>query len=333
MPLTVLLALVSMSDANAAGFQVKTMRDTLPTREVERGLVNGKGWLEFGLGYDYKVATQYWDADGEAQDFENATWLYTTQRLDIRYGVARRAEFYWTMRTHYVRLQNDLYGTDEQKLGFGDPNFGYRWEAFRSLAPITSVVLYADYKAPFANESPGNYVGMPNSFGTFVMTTGTPDGTLGVRAKRQFGPAAITLGAAYVHRFGGVVMYLVETSENQFNARIKPGEAVVLDGDLLVQLGPVALHGTAVYEQHGEVRIGTSAGGIFPNRDLEPVVGSDGWSLDVVPGVVINASRGVDIDLKAAIPIQGEDSLLFFPIEDLSETLGNTYSATLKLRY
>jgi hypothetical protein len=309
------------------------MRDTLSTREVERGLVNGKGWLEFGLGYDYKVATEYWDENGVAQDFENATWLYTTQSLDIRYGVARRGEFYWTVRTHYVRLQNDLHGTDSDQLGWGDPNFGYKWEAFRSLAPLTSIILYGDYKAPFANESPGNYVGQPNSYQSFVMTTGTPDLTVGVRGKRQLGPAAITVGAAYVRRFGGIAMYLVETSQNQFNARIKPGDVIALDGDLMVQLGPVAVHGAVVYEQRDEVRIGTSAGGIFPNRNLDPIAGSDGWALDVVPGLVINASRGVDVDLAASIPIRDEDSLLFFPIEDLTPTGGNTYSATLRFRY
>ena len=270
---------------------------------------------------------------GRRQEFDNAQWLYTTQRLDIRYGVARRGEFYWTIKTHYVRLQNDLYGTDTDQFGWGDPNFGYKWEAFRSLAPLTSFILYADYKAPFGNESPGNYVGQPNSFQSFVMTTGTPDLSVGVRFKRQLGPAAFTLGAAYVHRFGGVVTYLVETSQNQFNARIKPGDMAKLDGDLMLQLGPAAVHGTVLYEQHGEVRTGTSAGGMFPNRRLVPWDGTDGWSLDVVPGVVINATRGVDIDLAARIPLRGEDSLVFFPIEDLTPTLGNTYSATLRFRY
>jgi hypothetical protein len=332
-PLAALAALVSLSDANAAGFQVKTMRDTLSTREVERGLVNGKGWLEFGLGYDYKVATEYWDTEGEPQEFDNATWLYTTQRLDIRYGVARRGEFYWTIKTHYVRLQNDLYGTDTDQFGFGDPNFGYKWEAFRSLAPLTSFILYADYKAPFGNESPGNYVSQPNSFQSFVLTTGTPDLSIGVRFKRQLGPAAFTLGAAYIHRFGGVATYLVETNENQFNARIKPGDIQTVDGDLMLQLGPAAVHGTVVYEQHGEVRTGTSAGGMFPNRRLDPWPGTDGWSVDVIPGVIINATRGFDIDLAARIPLRGEDSLVFFPIEDLTPTLGNTYSATLRFRY
>ena len=46
-------------------------------------------------------------------------------------------------------------------------------------------------------------VGQPNSFQSFVMTTGTPDLSLGVRFKRQLGPLAFTGGAAYVHRFGG----------------------------------------------------------------------------------------------------------------------------------
>ena len=41
---------------DAAGFEAKTMRDTFSAREVERGLILGKGWLEFGLGTDIKQA-------------------------------------------------------------------------------------------------------------------------------------------------------------------------------------------------------------------------------------------------------------------------------------
>jgi hypothetical protein len=106
-----------------------------------------------------------------------------------------------------------------------------------------------------------------------------------------------------------------------------------LDGDLMLQLGAFAPHATLFYEQHGLVRTGTSAGGIFPNSRLQPWPETDGWSVDVVPGLIVNATRGMDVDLAARIPLRGEDTLVFFPIEDLSPTLGNTYSATLRFRY
>ena len=320
------------STAHAAAFEPKTMRDTLPALEVERGLVLGKGWLEFGVGADVKMATGYWDSEGEAQDFEDASWTYTTERLDIRYGVARRGELYWTLRTHYVQLQNDALGTDNHYFGFGDPVFGYKWEAFRSMAPATSVVLYAQYKAPAANEAPGNYVGGPNSWTSFVLTTGTPDLTIGARGKRQVGPLAFTVGASQVRRFSNVVQYLIETEQNQFQGRIKPGDLTIVDGEILVQIGPVALQGAGALTVRQVTKTGTSSPGIFADQNLVAIDGSEGWAFDLTPGAVVNLTRGLDVDLAATIPMRGED-LQFFPIEDIHPTRGLTLSGTLEFRY
>ena len=59
---------------------------------------------------------------------------------------------------------------------------------------------------------------------------------------------------------------------------------------------------------------------------------SDGWSLDLTPGVVLNLTRGVDVDLAATLPLRGED-LQFFPIEDLEPTRGLTFHGAVELRY
>ena len=67
--------------------------------------------------------------------------------------------------------------------------------------PLTSVIVYADYKA-LANEMPGNYVAGPNTFSAFVFTTGTPDLATGLAAKKQFGPAALTVDLALSTIFG-----------------------------------------------------------------------------------------------------------------------------------
>ena len=319
--------------AHAAGFQAKTMRDPLSTREVERGLVLGKGWLEFGLGGDYKIANGYWDADGEAVDFDHASFLYTTQRLTVRYGVARRGELFWHMPTHFVRLQNDALGTDTARWGIGDPVFGYKWEAFRSMAPATSVIAYGWYKAPAGNEAPGNYVGGPTTFTNFVLSTGTPDIDLGVQGKRQVGPASVRLGLGYTYRFSNLSQWVSETEYNQFATRIKPGNVAHGELELMVQAGPVALRGIAAALSRDVTRLGATSEGFFRvSENLEAVEGSDGIELDVIPGAVINITRGVDIDLAVNIPVMGED-LLFFPVEDLTPTRGNTYSATFEFRY
>mgnify|MGYP001375387496 CR=1 FL=1 len=64
--LLVMLAFPLFGVAEAGGFEAKTMRDSLSTREVERPLVIGKGWLEASLGYAHKTSDGYWDDEGEA---------------------------------------------------------------------------------------------------------------------------------------------------------------------------------------------------------------------------------------------------------------------------
>lgn len=317
---------------DAAGFEAKTMRDTFSAREVERGLIIGKGWLEFGLGTDIKQAQGAWGSDRSEVDWENTNWMYTTQRLDLRYGVTRRSEVYWTVKSHYLQLTNSELGTDISQFGIGDPRFGYKFELFRGMAPLTSVIAFAEYKAPAGNESPGNYVGGPTTFTSFITTTGTPDLAVGVRAKRQVGPVALELGAARMRRFSGVVQYAIETKNNQFQGRIKPGDEVHLDGLVTLQAGPVALHGGGRYVSRDELKLGNTAAGWFPAANLNPQEGSDGWSLDARFGATIHITRGVDIVLAAQMPLQGED-LMYFPIEDLHPTRGNTYSGTLEFRY
>ncbi|MCB9778163.1 MAG: hypothetical protein H6742_06350 [Alphaproteobacteria bacterium] len=327
-----LLALATGEPAHAEGFQVKTMRDPLPSREYERGLVIGKGWAEWGVGADVKLANGYWDGDGNAQDFENAKFLHTTERVGVRYGISRRAEVFMTLPFHYQKLTNDALGTDISQFGIGDPKFGWKVEAFRSMAPVTSLIAYTWYKAPAGNESPGSYIGGPDTFSSFVVSTGTPDLALGVAGKRQVGPLAFELDLSYVRRFSGATMWAVETTNNQFAGRIKPGDITRAKADVMLQIWALALHGGADFQLRQAMRVGTTADGWFPGRNLEAIEGSDGWYLDVPVGVIANISRGVDLDLAATVPVRGED-LMFFPIEDIHPTRGLTLSGTLELRY
>ena len=318
--------------AHAAGFQAKTMRETLSAREVERGLLLGKGWLEFGLGTDVKIAEGYWSAEGEAEDWDDARWTWSTQRIDIRYGLTKRSELYGTVKWHYARLENERLGTDVTDFGLGDPTFGYKYEWFKSLAPVTSVITYLEYKGPAGNESPGNYIGGPTTFSSVIMTTGTPDLELGARGKRQIGPVALTVGAGYVRRFSNVVQYVIETEFNQFSGRIKPGDIKKVDGELLIQAGPVALQGGVLVQMRDETRIGPTSEGLFKGADLEAQDGSDGVSVDANAGFTFNITRGVDLVGGVTIPVKGED-LMYFPIEDIHPTRGNTYSGTFEFRY
>ena len=318
--------------AYAAGFEAKTMRDPFANREVERGLVLGKGWAQFDIGSDFKPAVGYWDSEGNPVDFENAEFLYTTQRIAGRYGITHRGELYWTFKTHYVSLTNEALGTDITQFGLGDPEFGWKLEVFRAMTPMTSVIVYGNYKGPLANENPGNTTGGPNSFSGFVLTTGTPDLTFGVAGKRAFGPAAITGSADYVYRTSALTKYMVETDVGQFNARIKPGNIVRGDVDIMVQIAMAAINAGVTVEQRAATRAGSSSGGLLPSRNLSEIDGSDGWSLDADAGLTLNVTRGVDLKGGVSIPLRGED-LMFFPIEDLHPTRGNTYTGAFVFRY
>ena len=330
--LTTLFLAIPTGRAIAGAWEAKTMRQPLPAREVERSLILAKGWLQFDLGVDWKVATGYWTPDGEAADFDYARWTYTTERIGIEYGITRRSELDFTLPVHYLRLENETLGTDIQDFGFGDPSFTYKYEVLRRATPLTSVIVYAHVKMPAGNESPGEYIGGPNAISKFVMTSGTFDYTLAAAAKQQAGPVALRLEGGYTYRQSAVVQYLVEVEQYQFSGRIKPGNVVFGDAGLTIQAGPVALDGAAVARVRGETRIGTTGEGQGGNSQLDAVAGSDGWSLDGVASLLVQPTRGIDLIGAVGIPLRGED-LQFFPIEDIHPTRGLTYSGTLELRF
>ncbi len=332
-----LLARFAVGTAEAAGFQAKTMRAPLATTDVERGLIIGRGWLEFDLGGDYKEATGYWGADGTAQTFlddsgHGAHWLYTTERAGLRYGIARRAELYLNVPFHYVNLKNGLLGTDTSAFGIGDPKMGWKIEWLRKHAPTSSVITDLFLKVPAGGESPGTFIGGPNTVSTFPLSTGTLDVGLELAGKQQLGPMAVTAGIRATHKFSGVTQYVIEVEQYQFLGRFKPGDELRLRLDPEVQLGPVGVSAELAYAARAQAAMGTTSGGIIPDQHLTPIAGSDGWSLDLTPALTANVTRGFDLVAAVDIPLRGED-LTFFPFEDLTPTRGLTYSATLELRY
>lgn len=330
--------------AQAAGFQAKTMRAPLAAVEVERPLIIGRGWFEVGLGMDYKVAggcwpspdscvaeTGAWGSDGAVDPFDHARWTYTTQRLDVRYGISRRAEIYWSVPFHYVNLQNDQLNTDISDFGLGDPRFGWKLEWVRKDAPTTSVVTDLQFKLPSGSESPGTYIGGPNTVSDFVLSTGTMDAALHLRGKQQFGPFAVTGSVGYVHRFSGVTQFAVETENHYFLGRFRPGSETQVAVEPMVQAGPVAVSAEVLYRLRLKSATGTTSPGLFPDAYLVPIEGSDGWSLDVTPAVTVAVTRGVDLHVAMGIPLRGED--LLFPLEELTPTRGFTYSGTAEFRF
>jgi len=308
------------------------MQSPFSAREVGRSLKMPKGWMEMSLGADVKLATGYWDSDGAAQDFENANWLYSTESLSFRYGMSHNSEIYLSVPMHYMRLTNDAYGTDTAGFHLGDPRFGGVWSLLESDAPLTSVVIRVDLKSPAGNESPGSYIAGPSTFRDFVTTTGSHDLTVEMGAKRQIGALAVEGRLGYVNRFSGLVQWLIETEENQSTGRFKPGNRIYGGLGLVAQVGPLALKAGGRMMIQGDAKAGTTSGGFSPDGQLYVQEGSGGSYLDADAAVVAHFNRNFDLELGVSIPLAGED-LMFFPLEDLHPTIGNTYSAILKARY
>ena len=328
------LALAMSPLANAGVLADKTMKAPLSSREIERALILGKGWLELGLGADVKRAEGYWGPEGEALDFDSASFLYTRERVQLRYGVSARSDLVLFVPFHYIQLTNDVLGTDTSGLYLGDPRMAWRWQPWTSGAAgsMRALALIAEVKAPAGNEAPGSSIAGPSTFQEFVTTTGTYDARLGVETKMQRGNLAIGGQLGGVVSASNLAQFVVETDTNQFLGRIKPGNRVYAAVDLMAQLGPVALVVQPGVEAHGATRLGVSAPGLFPGKDLAPVEGSDGWSADLDANLIVNVSRGLDLTLGVNLPLRGED-LMFFPLEDIHPTRGLNSSATLELRY
>lgn len=308
------------------------MRAPLSASQVERALIIGRGWLEFDIGGDYKSATGYWDERGVAREFDGAKFLYTTERLGIRYGITRRSEFYWNFPFHYVNLSNKKLGTDTSSFGLGDLSFGYKYEWFRREAPLTSVITDIQWRMPSGSEAPASTIGGPNTVSEIVLSTGQPDMHIVLKAKQQVGAFSIDGGIDYVHRFSAVTQFVAEVEEYQFQGRFKPGDEVRFNVQPTLQLGPVAIGANAVYGLRMKAMSGTTSAGLIPDANLKPIQGTDGDYLDVTPVATLHLTRGFDIQGAATIPLMGED-LAFWPLEEISPTRGITYSATFQLRY
>jgi len=298
------------------------MRAPLAVTEVERPLILGRGWLELGLGVDVKDAAGAWTAGGEPRAFEDdaTRWLYTTEHVDVRYGITRHAELYARVPLHYVRLNGG--SATRSAFGLGDPVVGWRVEWFRKHAPTTSITsdLYA--KLPAGPEAAGS-TGLPLSTGTF-------DAGVELAGKHQLGPVAVTAGIAYTHKFSGVTQYALDVEEPPYAGRFKPGDEVRLRVEPVIQLGPIALAAEVAYVRRAMAAVATPSAGLDP--ELTAISGSDGWAVDVTPGVTVNVSRGFDLHASVGVPIRGED-LVFFPLEDLTPTRGLRWSGGLELRY
>lgn len=329
----------SLSTAAQAGFGEKTMRAPMPAHSVDRGLILPRGWFEVELGASQKTSTSSWDSSGQRVAWDHSKWLYKTENLKMTLGMGHRSNLWFEVPWHQARLDHvataGVGGDSDWSIkdaSVGDTRFGWTVVLTDDEESGTTAAFESWYKGPTAAESPGTFIGGPLNVQQFVFTTGTPDMYLGFAAKVRGGPVAATARVGYVRRFSSNVQYLIELDNTQFAGRIQPGDQLRFELNGQAQAGPIELHASVDGLLRGQVRVGTSSGGVAPNRQLYALEGSDGAQMDLAFGAVVNANRAVDLGVDMRLPVMGED-LMFFPIEDLHPTAGTTVGAHVEVRY
>lgn len=329
------LLLLCAMPAFAGGFQAGNGHAAMATTEVERSLVLARGWTEVEVGVGVKGTSGYWAEDGSKATFPGrdgaaARWLYSTEDLDIRYGITRYAEIYANVPFHYVRLTNQREGADASRFGLGDPRIGWKIEWFRKHAPTASVITDLFVRVPVAGGSPGSALGGTDAEGNLPLSTGTVAIGIELAGKQQFGPIALTGGVGYTHSFAGITEYGVELAGKEVSGEFKPGDEMRLRLAPVIQVGPIAVGTEIRYVQRAFAAISTTNGPA--PRELLPLDSSDGWALDLAPELTANVTRGVDLHAAVCIPVRGED-VLYFPLEELTPTRGLTWSGSVEIRY
>lgn len=326
--------LAMATPAEAGLFGPKSSREVMPAREVERPLDMPRGWSEFTFGHATKLGNGRWTADGQSESFENAKWTFHTTLVRWRFGITRRSDLQFDVPFHVGRLVNEELGTKLVSGNVGDIGMTYRYRLYESEeSPMTAVVVETSIEGPTGRETPATARPGPLSMSTILTTSGSWDVYAGLAARRQVGPLRFTARAGYMRRFSSLVQFVVETENDQFAGRFKPGDRVQGELEALVQLGPVAVGGSPRFAYRSATKAGvTSKNWINPGSELQPFAGSDGVEVDLDATVIVNATRGFDIILEASLPVVGED-LQFFPLEDVHPTYGPTFRGAVEVRF
>jgi len=105
--------------ASASIFQHHTSQADIEQRIVQRPLVVGKGWVELGLGIDYKYSTSQFlesdsanvgfSKDNHYESFDNGGVLNLTRfSLNFRWGFTKGTDLYLRVPFLWNNLQNNL---------------------------------------------------------------------------------------------------------------------------------------------------------------------------------------------------------------------------------
>lgn len=324
---------LAASPAFASPFVVRTSRPNYAETEVARPLAIQKEWAEYTLSYTFREVTQYTDYDGNVEDLD---YTYTISMLtaDLRYGFTRNLSIYMSIPYHVGTTRdggNDGAGTVTES-GMGDVRFGFLWQLLNREkgSNLSSVALQLDTKQPSGNESPG----APGNR-HLMLGTGTTNAGFMLHAKQRLGPVALLGRVGYTHKFSAVTMW-VRDEEGPFglNGRFKPGNELSAGASAIVQpIRLAAVIGGVDYISRAPSSVGATSDGINPASDLDEIPDSDFEALNASAKLLLEPSVNWDFGLGVTVPVMSRNSGMFFPMEDLSQSYGTTFTGSATFRW
>ena len=325
--------MLASSTALAGPFVVRTSRPTYADTAVARPVTIAKEWAEFSLEYDFRDVTKGTDTSGKTYTLDYK-YQYSWLTFRTRYGFTRNLTLFLDMP--YSVQSHRSGGNDGSNSvtdsGLGDARFGMIWQFYAHEAGdnLTSLALQWDTKQPTGNESPGS-IGDRH----LLLGTGTTNTGLTVIGKQRVGPVAFTGDVGYIHKFSAVTQWTRDLDAPAgLNARFKPGNE--LDAGLHALVQPVRLAAVdlgADYVNRGNAEIGHTANGINPAADLQTVPGSSFQALNAAAKVIVDYDVNWDFALGVVQPVMSKNSGYFFPMEDLSQSYGTTFSGQVIFRW
>jgi hypothetical protein len=294
-----------------AGLGVRTSREPLPSREIEKSVVLPKGWTELELDLARASARDAWGSDGRPVPLD-APWRTTRAAATVRYGLAPGWEVFGTLPLVVAEPTPDT----PVQTGFSTVEVGSRVALERSEAPFHSVAVAVVGRLPLG------FAGGDLDGGARVpLTTGTGDVQLQLAARRAWSGLRFEVGLTAMHRFAGDVRWV----NGGAGGRVKPGDVATAGGEVLVQAGPLAFGPAIRAVARAAVRV--DDGGI-----LVPVRRSGGGSVDTGGRLLVHLTRGVELEARLAWVVVGEDRD-FVRLDELHPARTRTGALAARVRW
>lgn len=289
-----------LAAAVATAGTLRPTRDPLPAREVERSLVEPRGWTRLELQLAQRQARGMF---GGPPPLEGGAPDRRTGTLALRYGVAPRVELGGQLPWSELSVDG------ERASGVGDAELWARWALSRAEAPPRSAAVELAVSTPTAAVVDGLPLG-----------TGLTAARAALGGRAAVGALRLTGWLRGTAWLPGHVGWLPTASGHA--QWLDAGDRAEADGEALLQAGPLWLRGGAVVGVRGAARLATERDG-----ELQ-VVDPGALEVAVSGGGAVQLTRGLDLAFLLAAPVVGAGAALL-PADPLTPARGTVASLVL----